>query len=338
VLAPKPTPTGTFQITQEQQRQLVPVRGSFQERASRLASPAAQLSPQEVCFLSLKLQPRHREIFRLLYAHPLLAREEIAILLNMEPETIRRYLYDLVHLHCIEKLASPGHRYHLSSTGLRLMAQILQVSLLHVSELGQQQLVQRGLPYALRALQHTTGVYRFMAQLTTAARHQGHAVTWWETGARCARRYHFQGAWHNLFPDALLEYRAETWRFQSWIEWDEGTMRLRHLTAKFHAYVEFVRARQFMSMEGSQLPLMLIITPEPSQEQRVQRVAADTFARCPLVVQTTTQTLLTLRGPLAPIWLPITQTDEGKDEHTVPRQALLDVLTEAKIARSEVIS
>jgi DNA-binding CsgD family transcriptional regulator len=305
VLAPKPAPAGTFQATQRQQCQLILVKGSFQERASRLAPHTSQLSPQEVCLLSLKLQPRHQEVLRLLYAHPLLAREEIAILLNMEPETIRRYLYDLMHLHCIEKLALPGHRYHLSSTGLRFIAQSLQVSLLHVSERGQKQLVQRGLPYALRSLRHTTGVYGFMARLTAVARHQGHEVTWWETGARCARHYHFQGAWHNLFPDVLLEYRAETARLQAWIEWDEGTMRLRHLAAKFHAYVQFVRARQFMSMEGGQLPLLFIITPEPNQEQRVQRVAADIFAQSSLVVLCTTQSLLTLRGPLAPIWWPI---------------------------------
>jgi DNA-binding MarR family transcriptional regulator/DNA-binding CsgD family transcriptional regulator len=326
LLAPKPAPAGTFQSTQKQQRQRVLVKGNFQERASRLGIHTSQLSPQEVCLLSLKLQPRHQEVLRLLYAHPLLAREEIAILLNMEPETIRRYLYDLVHLRCIKKLASSGHRYHLSSTGLRLIAQSLQVSLLHVSEMGQQQLVQRGLPHALRSLRHTTGVYGFIARLTIAARRQGHAVTWWETGARCARRYHFQGAWHNLFPDALLEYRADTLRFQAWIEWDEGTMRLRHLTAKFHAYVQFMRARQFMSLEGSQLPLLLIITPEPSQEQRVQRVAAGIFAQSPLIVQTTTQTLLTVRGPLAPIWLPIIRADEGKEEHAIPRQSLLDIL------------
>jgi DNA-binding MarR family transcriptional regulator/DNA-binding CsgD family transcriptional regulator len=326
LLAPKPAPVGTFQSTQRQQRQLILVKGAFQARAARLATHASQLSSQEVCLLSLKLQPRHQEVLRLLYAHPLLAREEIAILLNMEPETIRRYLYDLVHLHCIEKLASPGHRYHLSSTGLRFIAQSLQVSLLHVSEVGQKQLVQRGLPHVLRSLRHTTGVYGFMARLTAAARHQEHAVTWWETGARCARRYHFQGAWHNLFPDALLEYRTESSRLQTWIEWDEGTMRLRHLTAKFHAYVQFVRARQFMSMEGSQLPLLLIITPEPGQEQRVQRVAADIFAQSPLVVQTTTQTLLTLRGPLAPIWWPITQKDEREDERATTRQALLDIV------------
>jgi DNA-binding MarR family transcriptional regulator/DNA-binding CsgD family transcriptional regulator len=326
LLAPKPTPAGTFQSTQGQQRQRILVKGSFQERAARLAAPISQLSPQDVCLLSLKLQPRHQEVLRLLYAHPLLAREEIAILLNMEPETIRRYLYDLVHLRCIEKLASPGHRYHLSSTGLRFMAQSLQVSLLHVSEMGQKQLVQRSLPHALRSLRHTTGVYAFIARLTAAARHKGHEITWWETGARCARRYHFQGAWHNLFPDALLEYRAEGLAFRAWVEWDEGTMRLRHLTAKFHAYVQFVRARQFMSMEGGQLPLLLIITPEPSQEQRVQRIAADIFAHSSLVVQTTTQALLTVRGPLAPIWWPITQPDEEKDKHAVLRQALLDVL------------
>jgi len=51
---------------------------------------------------------------------------------------------------------------------------------------------------------------------------------------------------------------------RAWLEWDEGTMRQRGLTAKLHAYAHFVQARQWQS-ENLTLPLLLLKVPDKSQ-------------------------------------------------------------------------
>jgi DNA-binding MarR family transcriptional regulator/predicted transcriptional regulator len=320
-LLPQPAPVGTF-VTSEYVSipRTAVVKGKFTERARQLVTPFPQQpGVQEMYLVSLLLQRRHLELLSLLYAHPLLAVEEMAVLLNMEAETVQRYLSDLARLAYVEKVHTTcGRRWHLSIAGLRLVAQKLHVSLHHLIEKRSDPPVQRGLPYMVRAIQHTAGIYRFIAQLVAAARYQGHEVVWWETGARCSRRYHYQGAWHNLLPDASFEYRMPATRFRAWVEWDEGTMRLHHLTTKFQAYVQYVRARQYLK-EGPTLPLLLLMTPHVGQEQRIHRVALATSRAEGLHIRTTTHALLAARGPLAPIWLPLSE------DGTSQRQSLIGI-------------
>src|SRR5579859_8155103 len=281
------------------------VRGHFTQRATQPPPPLSEHPAAErltASLLGLQANPRHLEIAQQLYAHPLLSREELAILLHLDEASLSRYLYDLKQMACVEEHvnSSCGRRFLLSQRGLRLMAMLLNVSLRHIctptSNQGQQS-AQRGVEYALKTIKHTTGIYRFITHLHLAASTSCHELAWWETGARCARHYHFQGRWHNLLPDAAFEYRAGEQIVHAWLEWDEGTMKRRDLEAKLHSYAQFIHARQWMK-EGPVLPLLVIVVPEKGQELRMQQVVREILGETTLVVRSTTATRLEERGPL----------------------------------------
>jgi hypothetical protein len=163
-------------------------------------------------------------------------------------------------------------------------------------------LIQRGVPYLYQTIRHTAGIYRFVIQLTQVADEVGHQLLWWETGARCARRYRYRGAWHNLLPDARLAYETGTRTIHLWLEWDEGTMRQRSLATKLHAYEQYIKTRQWR-LDETVIPLLLIVVPDPGQEQRLSHLAATLLHETPLHVYVTTASRLEREGPLAPIWL-----------------------------------
>jgi DNA-binding MarR family transcriptional regulator len=329
LLAPKAVPEGTFPKTSPANTGLL-VKGQFAARKEVVNAPPTVperplLEREAVALLSLQLSHRHREVMLPLYAHPLLATHELAVLVDRQPATLTRLLSDLHHWHCLEtRETACGRRLLLSSRGLRLMAAMLHVRLPHVAEIRRhpgEPLVQRGVRHALQTLRHTAGIYRFITHLMRDARTHGHHLLWWETGARCARRYHYQGAWHNLLPDAALCYQAGEQMMRAWLEWDEGTMHQRSLAAKLSGYAHFVRARQWQR-ESPVLPLLLIVVPEPGQERRVQRLASHILEGTALLVRTTTASRLADKGPLEAIWWPVVP---GQEEVYPERRAWLDL-------------
>ncbi|GHO93787.1 hypothetical protein KSF_038350 [Reticulibacter mediterranei] len=178
-------------------------------------------------------------------------------------------------------------------------------------------LIQRGVPYLQRTMRHTAGVYRFMVQITQAARSQGHQLLWWETGTRCNRRYRYRGAWHNLLPDARFAYKTGKETIQLWLEWDEGTMRQRSLATKLHTYEQYIRTRQWRQDE-TVIPLLLIVVPDPGQEQRLCHLAGTLLHEIPLQIYVTTASRLERAGPLASIWL---QLSNEWQQSMITRQA-----------------
>ncbi|MBO0783452.1 MAG: replication-relaxation family protein, partial [Ktedonobacteraceae bacterium] len=176
---------------------------------------------------------------------------------------------------------------------------------------------QRGVQRLQRLIRHTAGIYGFLTTLTRQARTQGHTLAWWETGARCARRYHYQGAWHNLRPDALFEYQAQEHCHRVWLEWDEGSMRRSQLQTKLEAYATYVRSRQWYA-EAPRLPLLMFVVPEYDQEVRVAEIVQRVLGKTSMVAYITTAALLTQRGPLSEIWKLVLPTAESKhDAHRV---------------------
>jgi hypothetical protein len=93
-------------------------------------------------------------------------------------------------------------------------------------------------------------------------------------------------------------------RYHLWIEWDGGTMKSKALREKWRTYGIYIRSLEWRArMSTGILPLLLIIVPNRSQQDRVthlvQEVFGDTTA---LYVRTTTQDLFHEHGPLATIW------------------------------------
>jgi DNA-binding MarR family transcriptional regulator len=291
------------------------ISGHYAERAAQ----QVQSDQHAPAWLGIRLSHRQQAALNVIYAAPLLSTEEVASFFDLTPPTAARALYDLQHLGCLEREATPqGRRWRLTTLGLRFIAATLHVSLPHVAEYVGDTLQQRGLVGLRRTIQHTSGVYGFLATLYQVAREQGHQIAWWETGGWCERRYHDHGSWHDLRPDAALEYVTDTRRLRLWVEWDQGQMTGAALAVKLHAYVHYTRSREW-ARELRPLPGLLVVTSDPAQEQRIQRIAR-ACAEAGLMVRTTTASRLEKQGPLAPIWL----TMLPNQPHLL-RQPLLDV-------------
>jgi DNA-binding MarR family transcriptional regulator len=302
---------GNHRNTRPKQRLIC---GHYAERAAK-HKPG---DPQAAAWLGMQLSHRQKALLNMIYAAPLLSTEEIAACFDLIPPTAARALYELQHLGCLERETTEhGRRWRLTTLGLRFIAAMLHVSLPHVAEYGDGALQQRGLAGLRRTIQHTAAIYDFLATLHRTAQEQGHRIAWWETGGWCERRYHDHGSWHDLRPDAALEYVTDTRRLRFWVEWDQGQMTGAALAVKLHAYAHYTRSREW-ARELRPLPGLLVVTPDPAQEQRMQRIAR-TCAEAGLIVRTTTASRLAQQGPLAPIWL----TVMPNQPHPL-RQPLLD--------------
>jgi DNA-binding MarR family transcriptional regulator len=275
------------------------VRGHYAERARNYERG----NREEVAWLGIQLSHRQKTLLNMLYAAPLLSTQDIAALFAMNVSTASRALYDLQQAGCIEReTTGAGKRWRLSILGLRLIAAMLHVPMQHVAERESETLVQRGLDMLRRNIQHTAGVYAFVALLhRTAAGEAGHKITWWESGAWCERRYRDHNGWRNLRPDAALEYRTDAQRVRLWLEWDRGQMTSGALERKFFAYAHYVHSREW-ARELRPLPTLLVVTPDPGNEARIERIARP-CVEGGLIVRTTTTSRLEQQGPLAMIWL-----------------------------------
>ena len=183
-------------------------------------------------------------------------------------------------------------------------------------------------------IQHTSGIYSFLASLTKAARREpGQELCWWETGAVCERRYRIGEQWYNLRPDGLAEYRMGQQRTRFWLEWNRGTMNVRDLAVKFTSYASYIASREW-AREHSMLPMLICVAPDIAQERRMQRVAQAKLTHVSgLVMWTTTEVLLNELGPLAPIWLQgIPQCNQTEQLNGSLRQHVFDLVPEKEVS------
>ena len=168
---------------------------------------------------------------------------------------------------------------------------------------------QRGVGQLYREWNHTAGIYQCVVAFHRAVQSQpDHRIAWFETHFRCARHYQINKKWHNFRPDAVLEYvvksQEHTRRFHLWIEWDGGTMGSNALREKWRTYEIYMRSLEWRTrMSTGVLPLLLIIVPDRSQQDRVTRLVQEVFGSATsLYVRITTQDLLYEHGVLAWIW------------------------------------
>lgn len=157
-----------------------------------------------------------------------------------------------------------------------------------------------------RAMSHDQGVYHFLALLTKAARGFGQLV-WSETGRLAHQRYFYQQRWRNLRPDAVGLYRAIGISFRFWLEWDQGTMNLHDLTRKFASYVAYLNSGE-RSHDHGVIPHLLIVAPDRSQLELMRRAATQadlSSGAFHFACSITLVDWLEEKGPLAAIWWPL---------------------------------
>ncbi|MBA2394001.1 MAG: replication-relaxation family protein [Ktedonobacteraceae bacterium] len=313
LLAPRPIEPGLGRRGKQSECKVI--IGTFEARAKQLnVSEHHPKTTAEIALLSMQLSHRHRDLLRHIYALPLIAAQELATLLQRDHATQQRYLYDLHQLCCIETIETArGKRLVLTEVGLRLISFMLGVQLIHIAERDPSTHIwqQRGVRHMLHTTEHTAGIYTFLAQTQMQARKTGQGLLWWET-TRSFRRYHLQGAWHNLMPDALFAYQAKEAQTEAWLEWDTGSMHLKPMTVKFEAYAQYVRSQHYRQ-EHIAPPKLLIVTPHHGREQSLRRVATPMLGALSLRVWTTTEPLLQVQGPLGSIWKPLQSSREMEE-------------------------
>lgn len=260
---------------------------------------------------SLTLTSRQWELLRLCLAHPLLAREDLVPLLGISRTTLNLLLADLRRKTLlVEETTEAGQRWHLSATGLHLLARLAACSvspLIQPGEADNKPVVQRGVPGLLRQVQHTAGVYGFFAHLTQElALCADASLRWWETGVLSERHFVFHEKTYRFRPDALacVQIGERPWRF--WLEWDRGTMNVRDLRIKFATYGMYLASREWASTSPI-LPALLCVTPDIAQERRISEAARVRLLQVPAAfrVYTTTARLLVTQGIAQPIWRPV---------------------------------
>jgi dihydroorotate dehydrogenase len=104
-------------------------------------------------------------------------------------------------------------------------------------------------------------------------------------------------------------------------------MNMRDLAIKFTSYAHSILSREW-AREGSQLPVLVCIAPDITQERRMQRVTQASHAHAPgLVLWTTTDVLLHEQCQLAPICLQgIAQPNHTLQIGGSHRQSLFDTM------------
>lgn len=253
------------------------------------------------------LTPRQWEILLLVFAHPLLSRENLGSVLQVHPKSIQPLLAGLRTAGYLMGVdTAVGRRWQVAEAGLRLLARAACCSVQRLVRTPLdpgQPVQQRGLAGLLRHVRHTAGIYGFFAQVYDAlADVPGAQVCWWETGAVCEKIFVYQERTYHCRPDALAAVQFGGHQVRFWLEWDRGTMGVRDLERKCATYAAYLSSREW-TRGGVPPPALVVVVPEIAQERRFVRVASALLAHlADLRLYTTTASLLATRGILAPIW------------------------------------
>ncbi|MEO7019374.1 MAG: replication-relaxation family protein [Ktedonobacteraceae bacterium] len=261
--------------------------------------------------MSLFLVPRQWEILSLVFAHPLLSRDELSIVLGMRPKPAQILLADLAQKDILtRKETTVGGRWQLSEAGLRLQAHRASCHVYRFVRLPVTPgapLVQRGVAGLVHQMRHTVGIYRFFTTLMSDLTASPVAwLRWWETGAMCEHVFVYREQTYHFKPDALASVQLGAREVRMWLEWDRGTMGVRDLERKCATYAAYLSSREW-ARTGAYPPALVYVAPEIAQERRFVKTAGALLAHIPgLRLYTTTASLLDIHGVLTPIWQPVT--------------------------------
>lgn len=255
---------------------------------------------------SLRLTQRHWDMLLLVFAHPLVSRENLSLLLALTSTSVGLLLAELKRLGYLAGVVTPvGERWHLAEDGLRLLARLASCEVQRLVQLPPDgTLHQRGTQGLLHQIHHTAGVYGFFAQLCAELATRPDAqLRWWETGPISERHFTYADKIYRFRPDALAAIRLGEQTFRFWLEWDRGTMGVQDLQRKFTTYGMYLVAREW-ARSSPYLPGLLCVVPEIAQEQRFADVARACLVQVPAAfrIYTTTAYHFAREGILAPIW------------------------------------
>lgn len=249
----------------------------------------------EFAQIALVLKPLAKRLLDEIAAHPLLKRQDLAMLLKVSLRRIRSALAEMRPLKLIQV---HEERYLIAPRGQQYLAQVAGFGNA-VGRYARARGWGNGFDSLLRHWQHTQAENDFFLTLARVARAHGHRLTW--LSELEARLYYEAGQdWHSFLPDGRGTYIAGRKRYEFALEMDRSRSSLERFRGKFAEYDACVSSNVLRS-EGVESLRLLVVTASWERADAWRRTALEMKARLPVFI--TTHDRLAVSGMDAPIWL-----------------------------------
>jgi hypothetical protein len=266
--------------------------------------PSRQLQSERWAALTIGLSATQKRLLTWVGHHPLLARAQLAIHLDLTERQIVPLLADLQRQGLVAvdlARCSPGPdgpRYVLTTDGAALLAARDGVPVglyltegviaaeVHAAHAGSGPAIGRAVatPVRLALLrrywQHTVGVQRFALALAREAERQRlrgltHRLVAWLNEAESQVWFWYEGRRQHIRPDGRFLYQTDGVVHDLLLEWDRGLVRRRDYRRKLAAYAVYVAAHGDRLGDRHHLVIVTTTAAEPRLRQVLDQVSAD---------------------------------------------------------------
>ncbi len=249
----------------------------------------------EFAQIALGLKPLAKRLLDEIAAHPLLKRQDLAMLLRVSLRRIRSALAEMRPLKLIQV---HEERYLIAPLGQQYLAQVAGFGNA-VGRYARARGWGNGFDSLLRHWEHTQAENDFFLRLARIARARGHRLTW--LSELEARLYYEAGQdWHSFLPDGRGTYIAARKHYEFALEMDRSRSSLERFRGKFAEYDACVSSNVLRS-EGVESLRLLVVTASWERAEAWRRTALEVKVRLPVFI--TTHDRLAASGIDAPIWL-----------------------------------
>jgi hypothetical protein len=284
----------------------------------RVVTAAEASVPYHACDSTKRWVAQGDQLLSLVARHPLLTREQLAVLIGVIEPRIVRLEAELLEQGWIQPIVAAQLPRDIR---VRIVDRIQRLGLVELTPAGRREAARRLLvsgPVAtrhhglvggrltiqrfLRQAAHTVGANAFFVALIHAARNRSRrgddALEEWRSAAACARG--------RFRPDGYGCYRRGESRFGFFLEYDRGTERPNHYAAKIATYYRY-RDSGTGSDDYLGFPTLLFVTNSDDAEARFAYqvyLAQQQHGRAPLPVLLTTSRHIAAHheGVIGPVW------------------------------------
>ncbi len=253
--------------------------------------------------LAFALLPLEKQLLDKIAAHPLLARRELAILVQATKRRAHPALRRLIEFGLVEEqrerhlLAEAGEKYLAMTAG-------------YGNAMRRYALARgwgRGLETLLKHFEHTRAENEFFLHLAAIARARKHKLVWL---SELESRLYYRAArrQHSFLPDGRGTYLTGKERYEFALEIDRTRSSQRKISRKFTEYAACLDSA-VLRREGIELLRLLLVTSSWERAEMLRRVAVQVAGGFPLYI--TTFDRYRASGADAAIWL---RGDQEADE------------------------
>lgn len=306
------------------------VRRSLQQWARSLGNDdrreTSGRTTEQLAALSLSVNNEQKRLIECIGRLPLLAKAELAVVLALPVILAGRLIEQCLRQGLIAVATAPvatSPRYHLTETGLRLLAardgvpwrryarDAHLVAALPEEYGGRLQTLSR-------QFEHTTGANGFLVNCLTRRSVGGPRLVSWRSVFDAAIRFDSAGLQRWLRPDGAGDVEQEGAVHSFFLEWDRDTEKRSKLREKLDSYAAYYRAQ---GLRRDSAPVLLFVTTTTARREDViwDAVAAISHHSdvLPGLVLTSLSSLVEWQGPFGTIW----RSSGSRERRQWPRAA-----------------